>query len=123
MGEDLAFLAAVRDIATTGEQVLTLVKDVNFSSYQTDWALRWSVERGLTIIGEAATRIRKLNRLQELPHGTKIIGFRNTLVHAYDSVNHATVWGILQLHLPGLVDEARSILAKAPDKGDTSFIL
>lgn len=123
MGEDLAFLAAVRDIATTGEQILTLVKDVNFSSYQSDWALRWSVERGLTIIGEAATRLRKMDRLQELSQGARIVGFRNTLVHACDSVNHATVWGILQLHLPVLVGEARAILARVPDKGDTSFIL
>jgi len=52
-----------------------------------------------------------LNKLKKLypnitiENHTQIIAFRNRLVHAYDSIDHAIVWAILHRNLKNLKNE------------------
>ena len=39
-----------------------------------------------------------------------IIGFRNILVHGYDSLNPDTVWNVIDVKLDTLLDQARKLL-------------
>ena len=43
--------------------------------------------------------------------GHSIIGFRNRLIHGYDSVDDDIVWDVIQTKLPDLAKEVESLLA------------
>ncbi|HOY48375.1 MAG TPA: DUF86 domain-containing protein [Flavobacteriales bacterium] len=39
-----------------------------------------------------------------------IVGLRNQIIHAYDSISDETIWGILINHLPKLKAEINSLI-------------
>jgi uncharacterized protein with HEPN domain len=83
-----------------------------FAEYETDRQFRRAVEREFEIIGEALNRLHRADpetasRISEL---VRIVGFRNRIIHGYDTVDDATVWGIVQEHLPKLLEEIESEL-------------
>jgi len=84
-----------------------------FDVYVTNKQLRRSVERELEIIGEAVGRILQLDADITISNARKIISLRNRVIHAYDSVNNETVWGIVINHLPKLREEVESMLKNA----------
>jgi uncharacterized protein with HEPN domain len=69
----------------------------------------------LEIVGEAAARVSPAVR-QQYPQilWPQIVGLRNRLIHGYDAVDHDIVWDIIELDLPPLVSELRSILGACP---------
>ena len=46
-------------------------------------------------------------RIPTLP---RIVGFRNRIIHGYDTIDDAAVWGIVQSHLPQLLSEVETLL-------------
>ncbi|MGS2739704.1 HepT-like ribonuclease domain-containing protein [Sinomicrobium sp. M5D2P17] len=64
-----------------------------------------AVERQLVIIGEALNKLKKVEPNLEIENDKQIIGFRNRLVHAYDSIDNSIVWAILNRHLKKLKEE------------------
>src|SRR2546421_348112 len=75
--------------------------------YKSDLLLRLATERQFEIIGEALTRIRPIDPalLDRITESQQIIGFRNVLIHGYDTINHDIAWLIIQEKLPILVRE------------------
>jgi uncharacterized protein with HEPN domain len=78
-----------------------------FAEYEADRQFRRAVEREFEIIGEALNRLSRIDgdtasRISEL---ARIVGFRNRIIHGYDTVDDATVWGIVQEHLVKLLEE------------------
>jgi uncharacterized protein with HEPN domain len=65
-------------------------------------------------VGEALNVFR--NRSPELAdqiHALhEIVGFRNVLIHGYSLVDHEIVWRVVQDHLPTLVQDVTSLLAR-----------
>ncbi len=82
----------------------------NFDVYSKDRATQLIVERLLSIIGEATVRLRGLEQPILLNNGQQIIGFRNRLIHAYDSLDNAMVYIIFKKHLPKLRAEIEVLL-------------
>jgi len=80
-----------------------------FEEYEKDKKLRRAVEREIEIIGEAVNRIKKTNTI-EISHAHQIIATRNRVIHAYDAVNNALIWGIVINHLPKLKAEVKQLL-------------
>lgn len=80
-----------------------------------DEQLRWSVERGFEIIGEALTQLRKIDAVtaESISDWRAIIGFRNVLIHAYAAVDHRKTWDIVNTELPILIQEL-DLLLKQP---------
>ena len=74
----------------------------------TDKKTQSAVERQLGIIGEALTKFEKLFPESQISNARKIVGFRNRLIHTYDSVDPSMVWAILKNHLGPLKDEVKS---------------
>jgi uncharacterized protein with HEPN domain len=72
--------------------------------------LRRSVERELEIIGEAVSKILKLEPDIPINNVRKIVSLRNRVIHGYDSVDNATVWGIVINHLPKLKEDVVKLL-------------
>ena len=69
-----------------------------------------AVERELEIIGEAVSRILKVNEKYPLNNAKQIISFRNRVIHAYDSVDDNLVWKIVIKDIPILRDDILKIL-------------
>lgn len=84
------------------------------AAYLADKKTRRSVERELTIIGEAVNGLRREPDAPTLTDQREIVRFRNHLVHGYDSIQHETVWVVIRHHLPVLRAEvARWLAAEA----------
>jgi uncharacterized protein with HEPN domain len=76
----------------------------SFTEYKADRKTKSAVERQLTIIGEAIKRIKEIDANELINYHSSIIGFRNILVHAYDSIDDEIVWAIVKRHLKPLRD-------------------
>lgn len=82
----------------------------NFTWYQENPTVKRAVERELEIIGEAVSRILKVNENYPLNNAKQIISFRNRVIHAYDSVDDNLVWKIVIKDIPILRDDILKIL-------------
>ena len=74
----------------------------DFHTYDKDRKTQSAVERQLVIIGEALNKLRLIESGFVIENDKQIIGFRNRLVHAYDSIDNSIVWAILNRHLEKL---------------------
>ena len=83
-----------------------------YSDYGNDPLLRSATERQFEIIGEAISRLAKVDEptAARITDYRQFISFRNVLIHDYDSVDNNTVWQILQHKLPVLVFEVEALL-------------
>ena len=86
-------------INTSGKAAGTIVFDTTNSK------IKVAVERQLVIIGEALNKLRLIESEIVIENDKQIIGFRNRLVHAYDSIDNSIVWAILNRHLEKLKTE------------------
>ncbi|MCF6358757.1 MAG: DUF86 domain-containing protein [Draconibacterium sp.] len=99
------------DILFAIELIEEFIEGVNsFIDYKNDRKTRSAVERQIGIIGEAANKYDKLNFGDTLKNIVQIVGLRNRIIHAYDSINDAVIWAIVKKHLPLLRKEVQSKL-------------
>jgi uncharacterized protein with HEPN domain len=97
------------DILQAIELIESFVIDIkDFDNYLTDKKTQSAVERQLGIIGEALNKFEKLFPESQISNARKIVGFRNRLIHTYDSVDPSMVWAIIKNHLGPLKDEVKS---------------
>lgn len=52
----------------------------------------------------------KLDKNIAITDATKIISFRNKMVHDYDVIDNAQVWNIIVNYLPKLEEETKALL-------------
>ena len=66
--------------------------------YDTDAMLHAAVERQFIIMGEALSRLEKLDAALagRISNNRQIVGFRNVLVHGYDTIDNQIVWRVIQ---------------------------
>ena len=100
------------DIIDCCEFLLDFTKGKTVEVYKNDRPFRSAVERELQIIGEAITRLDSVDPeiANKISDHRNIIGFRNILVHGYDSLDPDTVWNVIEVKLKGLLDQARELL-------------
>lgn len=82
----------------------------NFNEYKNNKLLRRAVERELEIVGVAAGKILKLDSTIQIENIRKIIDLRNWVIHGYDNVDDAILWGIILKHLPNLQEQVIKLL-------------
>ena len=70
-----------------------------------------AIERDLEIIGEAIRKIIEIDPTITITSAKNIIGLRNIISHAYDSVEPEMIWGIIQNNIPILADEIKKLKA------------
>ena len=104
----------LRDVLESGRAIQSWCASRTFQEYETDRQLRRAVEREFEIIGEALARLARTtpglaDRIGHLP---RIVGFRNRIIHGYDVIDHATVWGVVAGYLPPLMTEVEQILSE-----------
>ncbi len=83
-----------------------------FADYQRDAMLRAAVEREFEIIGEAMTKLAKVEEAvaARISGFQRIIAFRNVLIHEYADVDDRLVWDVVETNLPTLVREINALL-------------
>ena len=87
-------------------------REKNFLEYQQNTMLKRAIERNLEIIGEAMNRILKRDNEigEKITSAKAIIGLRNQVIHAYDSISDENIWSVVITHLPILKAEIVGIL-------------
>ncbi len=82
----------------------------DFKEYEANRQLRDAIERRLEIIGEATNRILKIDSTIKIAHARRIVDLRNKVIHAYDTVDHFTIWAVIINDLPTLKNEVNELL-------------
>jgi uncharacterized protein with HEPN domain len=99
------------DILQSIEEInLFLGEERNFITYQKDLRTKKAVERNLEIIGEAVSRILKLDPDFKLDNAKNIIGTRNRIIHSYDNISDEVIWTIVCRELPDLKIQVENYL-------------
>jgi uncharacterized protein with HEPN domain len=83
-----------------------------FEEYLNNKTKRRAVERELEIIGEAMSKLLKINPAIPIKHGRLIIDLRNRVIHAYDRVDETIIWKIIMKEVPVLLTDVQNLLSK-----------
>ncbi len=83
-----------------------------FVEFEANKTKRRAVERELEIIGEAMSRLLKLNPAIPLSFARLIVDLRNKVIHAYDSIDETIIWRIVIKDIPVLLLEVNELLNK-----------
>jgi uncharacterized protein with HEPN domain len=100
------------DIARACELIERFTQGRSLDDYEADAMLRSAVERQFEIAGEALKRVLAADGAlaTRISGSSRVIAFRNRLVHGYASVSNEVVWGIVERHLPTLRGEVEALL-------------
>ncbi|EPR68134.1 HepT-like ribonuclease domain-containing protein [Cyclobacterium qasimii] len=106
-------LKYILDIESVIEEIESIKKKTqnDFNLFSEDIIFQRAVERDLEIIGEAIRKMIEINPEIQITASKNIIGLRNIISHAYDSVEPEMLWGIIQKNIPVLADEIRKLKA------------
>src|SRR5664280_3484008 len=89
------------DILQAIELIESFVSDIkDFDSYIADLKTQSAVERQLGIIGEAINKFEKNFPDSILNNARQIVGFRNRLIHAYDTVDPSIILSLIHISEP-----------------------
>ena len=82
----------------------------DFLEFQKDLKTRKAIERNIEIIGEAMSRILKINPLFPIDASRKIVDTRNRIIHGYDSISEDVLWLIIVNYLPSLEKQVKELM-------------
>ena len=102
------FLFDIKESIDSIENYLGVKRD--FNVYMSDKMLRRAIEREFEIIGEAMSRIEKLDSTVDISSKKRIISMRNRVIHGYDKIDNEIIWGTIVRHLPTLKSEIEVLL-------------
>ncbi len=104
-------LKYILDIESDIEEIESIKRKTQneLNNFSDDIILQRAVERDLEIIGEAIRKMNEINPNIQITASKNIIGLRNIISHAYDSVEPEMLWGIIQKNIPVLADEIRNL--------------
>ena len=104
------------DVQQAAQRIQRFTSGRSFEDYVGDEMLSAAVERQFAIIGEAFFALRRIapDVAAMVPDLVQMIGFRNVLVHEYDTIDSAKVWGTIQNDLPSLLKAVADLLRSAP---------
>jgi uncharacterized protein with HEPN domain len=81
-----------------------------FDDYLSSKTKRRAVERELEIVGEAMSKLLKINPNINISYSRIIVDLRNKVIHAYDSIDHVIIWKVIMKDLPILLIDAKQLI-------------
>jgi uncharacterized protein with HEPN domain len=107
----------LEDIRLAIAEIGDFTRGQTVEGYGSNRLLRAGVERLFILIGEALSRLEKLDSAfaSRITGIRKIIAFRNILVHGYETIDDSIVWQTVQDHLPLLLNEVEVLIAIEPE--------
>ena len=105
-------LSHVTDILEAARLIQSYVEGIDRETFESDIMRQDAVCRRFEIIGEATKRISDefRNHHTEIPWQV-MAGMRDVLIHDYDKVNPARVWGTAVKDVPPLIAQLESLVA------------
>lgn len=109
----------LEDMRDAAAFIIEIAEGKSLDDYLTDRMLRQTIERNFEIIGEAMSKLAKIDAeiIAHFPEHPQIISFRNLLIHGYDVVEPAEVWRIVVERLPELHEKILAQLDEAKRLG------
>ncbi len=103
------------DVLASGRSIRQWCSARTFPDYERDRQFRRAVEREFEVIGEALNRLSQADPTVAARIGERqrIVGFRNRIIHGYDAIDDAAVWGVVESHLPRLIADVEALLKEA----------
>ena len=85
---DIRIKTCLLDISQCIEEISQFLGETrDFIAYKKDIKTKKAVERNIEIIGEAVSRILKIDPSFKLENAKNIIGTRNRIIHSYDNIS------------------------------------
>lgn len=102
------------DVREACVAIESFVAGKSLTDYRASELVRSATERKFEIIGEAMSKLRDREPevFTEIAEGHAIVGFRNRLIHGYDTVDNAIVWDVVSNKLPTLRADVERLLAQ-----------
>lgn len=82
----------------------------DFNQFMSKKLIQRAIEREFEIIGEASTRVLKLDTNIPISHIKRIISLRNRVIHDYGNVDYVILWRIITNDLVILKSEIENLL-------------
>jgi len=100
----------ISDILDSAEKIKEYTANLSFENFLEDSKTIDAVIRNFEIIGEAARRLPKIFK-ESFPSvkWSRVIGFRNRIVHDYMGIDFKIVWRIIQNDIDKLIDDLNKI--------------
>jgi uncharacterized protein with HEPN domain len=91
---------------------------ITMEQYCQERWVRRAFERELEIVGEALSRLSKLDSevANQIPELRQVVDFRNRIIHGYDAIDDEIVWKTIQTDVPPLSTRLAALL-NSPDEG------
>jgi uncharacterized protein with HEPN domain len=112
---DVPYLAHIADAITAIESYTSGGRD----KFMAEQLLQDAVIRNFEVIGEAANRLSADLRNRSGFPWSKVIAFRNRLIHGYWSVDLPLVWDVIEHELPDLKAEVQRLQAEISGSGSS----
>ena len=104
-------LTWLEDIERSIDEIFEFLPDKrNYLAFESNLLVRKAVERNIEIIGEAVSRILKVEPEIKISDSRKIVDTRNRIIHGYDNVTPDILWLIINRYLPVLLTEVKILL-------------
>jgi uncharacterized protein with HEPN domain len=102
------------DIGEACASIAAFTAGKSFDDYSRDPLLRSAVERQFEIVGEALSRLLQVEPglVGRVTEASRIVAFRNRLIHGYASVANEVVWGVVERNLAVLRREVADLLGE-----------
>ncbi len=99
------------DINTCIENIEAFLGEYKvFVVFEKNLMLQQAVERNIEIIGEAVSKILKIEPEIKITDARRMVDTRNKIIHGYDSIQPEQIWNIIINHLPSLKVEVQELL-------------
>jgi uncharacterized protein with HEPN domain len=104
-------LKYLHDIKESIDSINDYLKDKrDFNTFRSDKLLKRGIERELEIIGEATSRILKVDDTIKISDSRRIVDMRNWVIHGYDKVDDVIIWGIVTRDIPKLKTQIEKLI-------------
>ncbi len=109
--------AFLYDISVASARINEFTSGIDLEDYRGNAMIRAAVERQFEIIGEALNRLSQSDPelARQITDISRIIAFRNRLIHGYATVSDDVVWGVIEGSLPLLEEEVAGLLRELGD--------
>jgi len=105
--------ALLHDILQAADDIAAFT-DMSLDAYLANKPFRLAVERQFTVMGEALNALSRFDPAlaERIPEMSRLIGFRNVLIHRYETINQSTVYDHARNSLPAFRAKIATLLAK-----------
>lgn len=102
----------IDDLLATIERIHAKTAECSFAQFESDWELRFVVERGIEIVSEATRHLpEELKIARPEIDWRSIAGIGNILRHEYHAISNKVIWDAVKADLPPLKAAIEAIAA------------